>query len=158
MLGITAATMMQVALLATGASEYSEAYSRAEQENRPLLVLVGAPWCPGCQVMKQESIPELERVGGLKNLEFVEVDADAKPELSRQLLRGNAIPQLILFTRIGTKWRRTHMTGPHSADEISGFLKREIAKGQKLDQERQQAERTQQAATTNQTVSVTANQ
>ncbi len=65
MIGLTASVAMQVALLATSASAYQDAYDQADKEGKPLLVLVGADWCPGCRTMKDEMIPELERDGGL---------------------------------------------------------------------------------------------
>ena len=129
MLGLTASTIMQVALLATAGGDYQEAFEKADKEGKPLLVLVGTNWCPGCRVMKQETIPEFRRTGGLNNVVFTQVDADAKPELSSKLLRGNSIPQLVLYTKVGKLWRRTQLTGAHSPTEISGFLKREIAAG-----------------------------
>ncbi len=139
MLGLTAATVMQVAILATTGSEYQEAYDRADEEGKPLLVLVGTTWCPGCRVMKSQTIPELRRSGGLKEIVFTEVDSDAKPKLSRQLLRGNSIPQLVLYTRVGKKWRRTHLTGAQSPAQIRKYLKREIATGRAVAEKSVQA-------------------
>ena len=79
--------------------------------------------------MKQENIPELKREGDLKEVVYAEVDADAKPALSRRLLRGNSIPQLVLYMRIGKRWRRAQLTGVHSPEDVRGFLQREIAAG-----------------------------
>ncbi len=129
MLGLTATTVMQVALLATAGGEYQQAFHRAEAQGKPLLVLIGAPWCPGCRVMKQITMPKFRRSGGLKGIIFTEVDADAKPKLCQKLLRGNSIPQLVLYTRAGKLWRRTQLTGARSAKEVRTFLKREIVAG-----------------------------
>ncbi len=129
MFGLTAATLMHVALLTTAGGDYQAAFKQADKEGKPLLVLVGTNWCPGCRVMKSETIPEFRRIGGLKDVVFTQVDADAKPELSRKLLRGSSIPQLVLYTRVGKLWRRTQLTGAHTPAEIRSFLKREIAKG-----------------------------
>jgi thioredoxin-like negative regulator of GroEL len=138
MLGLSTAIVLQTALLTPGGGTYEAAYARADSQNKPLLILVGAAWCPGCQVMKNETIPSFHRRGGLSKVVYVQVDADARPELTRQLLRGNSIPQLILYTKAGKYWRRSHLTGAQPASEIQTFLKREITTG------RQVAEKVQQ--------------
>ena len=66
--------------------------TRRTKEGKPLLVLVGAEWCPGCRTMKNEMIPELQRGGGLKPVVFATVDTDEKPDLSQRLLRGVPYP------------------------------------------------------------------
>lgn len=129
MFGFTAATVMQVAFLTAAGGDYQAAYDRAAEEGKPFLILVGTDWCPGCRVMKQENIPELKREGDLQEVVYAEVDADAKPALSHRLLRGNSIPQLVLYMRIGKRWRRTQLTGVHSPEDVRGFLRREIAAG-----------------------------
>lgn len=125
MVGLTASVAMQVALLATSAGAYQDAYNQADKEGKPLLVLVGADWCPGCRTMKQETIPELERDGDLSQVVFTTVNTDEKPTLSRQLLRGTSIPQLVLFTRTAKGWRRSQLTGAQVPRIIRQFLKRE---------------------------------
>jgi thiol-disulfide isomerase/thioredoxin len=126
MLGLTASVAMQVALVATAAGGYQEAYNRADKEDKPFLVLVGANWCPGCRTMKDEMIPELEREGGLSQVVFTTVNTDEKPALSRRLLRGTSIPQLVLFTRTPNGWRRSQLTGVHEPGLIRQFIRREI--------------------------------
>jgi thioredoxin-like negative regulator of GroEL len=126
MIGLTASVAVQVALLATSASTYQDAYDRADKEGKPLLVLVGADWCPGCRTMKNEMIPELKRDGGLSQVVFANVNTDQKPALSRRLLRGTSIPQLVLFTRTGRGWRRSQLTGVHEAGLIRQFIRNEI--------------------------------
>ena len=111
MLGLTAATVMQFALLATAGSEYMDAYNRADEEGKPLLVLVGAEWCPGCRVMKDEAMPELRRRGGLKHIVFAEVDADAKPELCRKRSRRAA-----LIPGTGAVHASRQIVASHAAD------------------------------------------
>ena len=80
--------------------------------------------------MKEEVIPEVRQGGVLDQVVFTQVDADAKPALCRRLLRGNSIPQLVLYSRVGKFWRRTQLTGVHAPDKIRSFLQREIAAGQ----------------------------
>ena len=127
MIGLTASVTIQVALLTGFASPYQDAYDQADKEGKPLLVLVGADWCSGCRTMKDEKIPELERDGGLSPVVFATVNTDEKPALSRQLLRGNSIPQLVLYIRSGKGWRRSQLTGVHEPGSIRQFIRSQIA-------------------------------
>jgi len=126
MIGFSAAIAIQVALLATTPNAYQEAYDLADKEGKPLLVLIGADWCPGCRTMKHEVIPELEREGGLTPVVFTTVNMDDKPSLSRRLLRGNSIPQLVMYTRSTKGWRRSQLTGVHEPRNIRHFIRQEI--------------------------------
>ncbi|MFO7906076.1 MAG: thioredoxin family protein [Planctomycetota bacterium] len=145
---MTATTLLQIALLTTTGGEYQKAFERADDHDKPFLVLVGADWCPGCRAMKQEAIPELDRAGDLKGIVYVEVDTDAKPDLSRKLLRGRSIPQLVLYTQAGELWRRVHLAGVHSPGKIRKFLERQISAGRevhrkRLDEQQSNAEESQ---------------
>jgi len=126
MTGLTASIAMQVALLATSGNVYQDAYKQAEKEGKPFLVLVGAEWCPGCRVMKDDVIPELDRDGGLQEVVFTTVNTDEKPTLSRRLLRGTSIPQLVMFARTARGWRRTELTGVQDSGRIRQFIKRGV--------------------------------
>jgi thioredoxin-like negative regulator of GroEL len=127
MIGWTTNLTILVALLLTGADNYQQAYEQAAEHGKPLLILVGADWCPGCRTMKQQHVPALQRDGGLKRVVYTSVNSDEKPTLSNRLLRGNAIPQLILFTRGDSGWRRAQLTGVHEPAEIRRFIDRELA-------------------------------
>ena len=127
MIGWTTNVTVQVALLLAGVEDYQQAYGEASEQGKPLLILVGAEWCPGCRTMKQQHVPELQRSGGLKHVVYTSVDSDEKPTLSNRLLRGSAIPQLIMFTRKETGWRRAQLTGVHEPAEIRRFIDRELA-------------------------------
>lgn len=136
MFGTTATMILQIALLATGRGEYQEAFERADESDHPFLVLVGADWCPGCRAMKQETMPKLSRSGKLEEIVYTEVNAETQSKLSRKLLKGRSIPQLVLYTRAGKLWRRVHLTGVHSPQQVQEFLEREIAAGREIDKER----------------------
>jgi thioredoxin-like negative regulator of GroEL len=127
MVGPANLIVLHLALLMPGGSEYQEAFDRADQRGKSLLVLVGSDRCPGCRVMKDRTLPQLQKAGSLRQVVFTTVDVDAKPKLSRQVMRGDSIPQLVLYTRVGKLWRRTHLTGAQTAARIRAFLKREIA-------------------------------
>lgn len=107
---------------------YHDAYAKMERTGRPLLVLVGADWCPGCRSMKNATIPDLKRNGHLDSLVLAQVNTDREPELAKKLMRGGSIPQLILFTRQGDSWNRTQLTGAQDPNQLRAFLNRETAK------------------------------
>ncbi len=78
---------------------YASAYASAQQTGKPMLVLIGAEWCPGCRTMKSQVMPRMSSAGKLKDVEFAVVDTDREDALSDKLLRGNLIPQLVLITK-----------------------------------------------------------
>lgn len=126
---------VQLAVVGAGTSAYQAAYDEADRDDKPLLVLVGAQWCPGCLKMKEEVIPQLQQEGGLSEVVFTVVDTDDKPSLSRRLLRGNSIPQLVLYTRGKRGWRRSQLTGVHAPAAIRQFIRTEMATTQSAESE-----------------------
>src|SRR6516225_6175786 len=70
-----------------------EAFARARQENKPVLLDIGAVWCHWCHVMDRESY-ESPEVAEIINREFiaVKVDRDERPDVdSRYQLAVSAI-------------------------------------------------------------------
>jgi thioredoxin-like negative regulator of GroEL len=130
--GVSIAFALQAALFAAGGSEYQTSYDKAEAAGQPLLVLVGKNDCPNCRVMKEQTLPALDRSGGLQDIVYTEVDSESNPQLTRQFLRGESLPQLVLYTPVGKLWRRTHIEGAQSEAEIRGFLQRQIARGKEV--------------------------
>lgn len=116
------ATALQIALVAAAPQDYAAAARNSEELGRPLIVLVGATWCPGCQVMRNRTMPAVAEAGGLEGVEYAYVDADRQPELAKQLLRGSSIPQLIRFDRLGDQWQVRHMIGAKRPDEVAAFV------------------------------------
>jgi thioredoxin-like negative regulator of GroEL len=117
--------LLPLSLLAADASPYQAALREAETNNRPLVVLVGADWCPGCRTMKQSILPSLTRRGALKNVSVVTVDTDREPQLAAQLMRGGSIPQLIVFShKEDGAWRREQITGATSEAKVLSLLAR----------------------------------
>src|SRR5262245_18795556 len=74
MAGITLLIVLQTAVLAADPASYEEAFKDAQTRNRPLLVLIGAPWCPGCQTMKQKLLPDMTRRGHLDGVSYATID------------------------------------------------------------------------------------
>jgi len=127
MAGLTAILVLNHALLTANPPNYQAARVDAEANQRPLLVLVGADWCPGCRTMKHSILPALARRGALRTVSFAAVDADAEAETARELMRGSAIPQLIVFSRaVDGRWHREQITGSASEREVQSLIARAI--------------------------------
>jgi len=122
----TAAILLPLGLLAAGKEDYESAYDRAQADGRPLVVLIGAPWCPGCRTMKQSTMPRLNRTGKLAGVVYTEVDSDEQPKLATKLMRGNSIPQLVVFYKDESGWRRGQLTGAQSESQIEALLKKAV--------------------------------
>jgi thiol:disulfide interchange protein len=116
--------MMQTVFLAGGAQPYDVAYKQAEANGQPILVLVGADWCPGCRTMKTAVLPRLQQQGKLKGVNFTLVNTDENDALATRLMRGSSIPQLIIFAKTEKGWHREQITGATSEGEVEQLIKR----------------------------------
>jgi thioredoxin-like negative regulator of GroEL len=114
--------LLQLSIAASGTENYQEAYERAQTTGRPLVVMVGADWCPACRQMAENVMPEVKRSNRLENVVFAYVNLDQESELAGRLTRGGIIPQLIVFANKGTGWKRQDMIGAHSAGEVESFI------------------------------------
>ncbi|MEX2139872.1 MAG: thioredoxin family protein [Pirellulales bacterium] len=114
--------LMQLSLLSTSVNTYDQAYKMTNETGRPLVVLVGADWCPGCQTMKRSVIPQLESRGSLKSVAFATVNSDQQQKLAGRLMQGSSIPQLIMFVKTDAGWQRKQIVGARSVPEIEAFL------------------------------------
>lgn len=133
MIGLTLTLALQLATASTDSQTYATAYEEMERSGRPLLVLVGADWCPGCRTMKQTVLPNLQRTGKLSDISMALVNTDNNSALANKLMRGGTIPQLVLFTKTESGWQRTQLTGAHSETQVRTFIERALEKhvGQK---------------------------
>lgn len=127
-------SLLLAALLSIVASErgadhdYTLAYHRSVEESKPLMVVVGADWCPACTALKNDTIPTLEQNGDLTDVSVAVVDRDSEPELARQLMKGEGrIPQIIMFTKSDTgRWQSRKLTGFQSAQPIRSMIRRAL--------------------------------
>jgi len=87
------AAALQLSILAPGADTYAEAYRLTAKTGRPMVVMVGAEWCPACKAMETNVIPQVRRRGVLGRVAFAIVDLDRQRNLGRTLTRGGPIPQ-----------------------------------------------------------------
>jgi thiol-disulfide isomerase/thioredoxin len=119
---IALSVILQVSITTTPGQSYSEAFVQSFQTGRPLVVLLGADWCPACLKMKDSIVPEVTRAGGLDGVSFAYVDVDRQPHLASILSRGSAIPQLIRFEQRGSDWESQLLTGAHSTRKVTAFI------------------------------------
>jgi thioredoxin-like negative regulator of GroEL len=135
MITVAFCVLLQAAVVGAEGQPYTEAFKAAQASDQPLVVLVGAEWCPGCVTMKRTVLPGLIRRGKLRNVQFTTVDADDDPALARKLMRGASIPQLIVFSRSAEGWQREQLTGPKAEAEVEALVNRAVeqqAKAPKL--------------------------
>jgi thioredoxin-like negative regulator of GroEL len=128
------AAVLQAALLATGANEpsasnsynpaktYAAAHKEALESGKPIVVLVGAEWCPACQTMKGSVMPSLAAQGGLKDVSFAIINTDRQSELSKQMLAGNSIPQLVMYEQTASGWKIKRLVGGQSVSAVQQFI------------------------------------
>jgi thioredoxin-like negative regulator of GroEL len=125
MSALAALVVLPCALLSADAVSYSLASKDAEAKQQPLLVLIGADWCPGCQTMKRSVLPGLSRKGGLHKVSYATIDTDREPQLAGRLMRGGAIPQLIVFSRQPDgQWHREQIVGAASEHQVQSLIAR----------------------------------
>jgi thioredoxin-like negative regulator of GroEL len=124
MAGLTLSLLVQTSLLAAGPEDYAAAYRQTQANDQPLLVLVGADWCPGCRTMKYSVLPRLQQSGTLREVNLAVVNVDDEDALASQLMRGGTIPQLIVYARTPGGWHREQITGATSEASVEALLHR----------------------------------
>lgn len=123
----TLALLLQVTAGTTPDSpSYAQAYRQSQESGQPLVVLVGADWCPACVSMKYSTLTDMRRAGQMDGVIYTIVDKDTDPELAGKLMQGTTIPQLIVFARTPEGWRRHQLTGPQSSERVGDLLTRAI--------------------------------
>lgn len=120
--GWIACLLLQTTLVTSGATTYKEAYHQSVETGRPLVVLVGADWCPACRTMKDTVLPELVRGGKLKDVEFAVVNKDVQPSLAGKLMVGTLIPQMIVYSPTSNGWKRIQVTGVQSPRQVEQLI------------------------------------
>ena len=126
MISLTLATLMYLPLGATPEETYTEAFQTASQNGRPMMVLVGAQWCPACQQMEKNTLPQMRERGLLRRVVFALVDVDREREIGRSLTAGGPIPQLILFRRTRQGWENHRLIGGQTIPDLEQFINEEV--------------------------------
>ena len=122
MMSLTAVALLHVTLIAGAKHDYATAHRLHAETGRPLVILLGTDWCPGCRVMKQSSIPKVERRGGLSKVAFAIVNTDRERSLANTLMKGGSIPQLVMYKRTPKGWRLFRLIGAQSPEQIESFI------------------------------------
>jgi thioredoxin-like negative regulator of GroEL len=104
---------------------YEEAFAKSERQGKPLLVIVGAGWCAPCQAMKRDTIEPMLKAD-LDNVAACYIDKDERPELAKQLMRGETLPQLIIFRKDRTGWKRFGLLGSQDRRRVLELVRRAI--------------------------------
>ncbi|MBN1912242.1 MAG: thioredoxin family protein [Pirellulales bacterium] len=132
MTNIVFLTLIQISALGGKQGTFEQAYQQSVTSGRPLVVLIGAGWCPGCQTMKNSILPQVKEAGGLDRVVFFYVDFDRQRQLAVRLRRATSIPQLIRFDRTTGGWKTKCMVGAKSPHEVYQFINAGLANKTKI--------------------------
>ncbi len=127
MSSIAFAAVLQASLLGlVPMNEVSYSYEKARQETaqtgRPMMVLVGADWCPACVKMKNQVLPTIVKPGLLKKIAFAVVNLDKESKLGRKLTHNGPIPQLVMFRRVNQQWKARRLIGGQQPEKVKKFI------------------------------------
>lgn len=112
----------------TSPHNYAEAYRKSQIEGKPLMVIVSAQWCPACHTLKDTTIRDLEASGQLSEVNLAVVDRDVEPELARQLMREQRIPQIIVFSKSDSgRWERSQLIGFQPQGPVRGLIRAAVS-------------------------------
>ena len=146
MTSLTLATVLQASILAATAvgsgvsakpvDNYTAARAKTTKTGQPIVILVGAEWCPACVEMKQKVMPQVRKRGILRRVAFANVNLDNQNKLARQLTDGGPIPQMIMYRKTRKGWLRRALIGGQSPKTVENF----IQQGVKLDTATKKAE------------------
>ncbi|MCA9102646.1 MAG: thioredoxin family protein [Pirellulales bacterium] len=131
---VAMAAVVQLSLLAGTESDYASAYKAHQESGRPLVVLVGADWCPGCRQMHDSTIPQAQQNGLLNDVEFVYVNTDRQHSLASKIMQGGSIPQLVMYHETEEGFQREQLTGAQSLGAIRSFVRRGVERASKVRQ------------------------
>jgi len=127
--GFAFVLVLQTSILMTTTADahpYSAARKNSNESGRPMIVLVGADWCPACVEMKNTVIPKVKRRGLLRRVAFAEVNVDRQQKLGRQLTDGGPIPQVIMYRKTRAGWRLRKLIGGQNVETVSAFIEEGI--------------------------------
>ncbi|MEO1524052.1 MAG: thioredoxin family protein [Planctomycetota bacterium] len=113
-------------------TNYAEAYKESVDQHKPLMVVVGAPWCPACNVLKETTIEPMAKTGELDAVSVAVLDRDSNPELVKQITKGEKmIPQIIMFTRTPNgAWKRKRLMGYQPKQPVRNLIRSAVSRSQ----------------------------
>ncbi len=131
MTSLTLATILQASILAAtaggtsgspAAEDYASARAKTEKTGKPIVILVGADWCPACVEMKKNVMPKVRKHGILKQVAYATVNLDRQGKLGKQLTGGGPIPQMIMYRKTRKGWLRRCLIGGQSPKTVESFI------------------------------------
>ena len=124
---VLVAALITMSGTAPATHNYAEAYRKSQVEGKPLLVIVSAKWCPACHTLKDTTIRDLETTGQLTEVNLAVVDRDVEPELAKQLMREQKIPQIIVFSKSNSgRWERSQLIGYQPQGPVRNLIRSAI--------------------------------
>jgi len=127
---LTLAAIFHASVLATGANNtfvsYAEAHKVNAETGRPLVVLIGADWCPACRQMKS-AVPQLAQKGVLQKVAFTVLNTDHDGAIAQKMMTGGSIPQLVMYHKTASGWKRSSLNGSQSPAAIEAFINAGVA-------------------------------
>ncbi len=112
-------------------TDYATAYRESVAQDKPLLVVVGAPWCPACNALKQTTIQPMALTGELDDVSVVLLNRDNDPALVNQLTKGEKmLPQITMYTKGDTeKWERKRLMGYQPKQPVRNLIRKAVSLG-----------------------------
>jgi thioredoxin-like negative regulator of GroEL len=108
---------------------YAEAYAQSVSQQKPLMVVVGAPWCHACNVLKESTIEPMALTGELDSVSLAVVNHDENPELAEQLTEGEKmLPQIIVFTKEDGQWKRRRLLGFQPKQPVRSLIRKALTR------------------------------
>lgn len=109
---------------------YAEAYQQSVSQQKPLMVVVGAPWCHACNVLKESTIEPMAQTGELDSVSLAVINKDDHPELTKQLTEGEQmLPQIIVFTKEHGTWKRRRLLGFQPKQPVRSLIRKALNNG-----------------------------
>jgi thioredoxin-like negative regulator of GroEL len=125
---VLTAALVTIAGTSPSTHNYAEAYRKSQVEGKPLMVIVSAQWCPACHTLKDTTIRDLETSGQLSEVNLAVVDRDAEPELARQLMREEKIPQIIVYSKSDAgRWERSQLIGYQPQGPVRSLIRSAVS-------------------------------
>ncbi|MEA1950582.1 MAG: thioredoxin family protein [Planctomycetota bacterium] len=123
MTGVILMAALQLAATPHQADQFEQAFRTSATTGRPLVLLLGAKWCPGCVAMKNNVLPKIAKAGGMADVEFAYIDIDRNRRLAAKLSKAKTIPQLIRYHRTPEGWKYNMLSGAHKVREVTAFIR-----------------------------------
>jgi len=109
---------------------YHEAYKESLKEEKPLMVVVGAPWCHACNVLKETTIRPMADSGELDTVSLAVINPDEDPELVEKLTEGEEmLPQIIVYTKDNGRWKRRKLMGYQPKQPVRNLVRKALGRG-----------------------------